>query len=154
MQDLAGQGIGGDDPQAAIQVRRTAGGEVGPRHRRPEHAAVHGPGRFELSEGSDAPVLGRGSESPSQLAVGGPNAIDASVGRAEQHRAAIVGGRRVDAGAGVKSPEYIAVRGVQGDDLMLVHQRNEDRIADADRRPHTVADFTCQSSSCRRAGVV
>ena len=96
-----------------------------------QHAAVHGPGRFQLLPSHHATVHGCPAESPGQRSVLGIQSVDVTVGRTEQHKSLIVRRRRIDAAAGGERPSHLAGLGIQRDDLVRIY-RGDKHLAGGD----------------------
>ena len=107
-QQFAAGGIEPQEMNAAVQEHVAARRAVQTTPSCNEHAAVYGPGGFELLPGHHAAVQRCAAETPGQRAVLGAQGVDVAVGRAEQDKSLVVGGRRVDSAAGRERPQRLA----------------------------------------------
>ena len=83
------------------------------------------PGRFELFECHHPPISRGRLETPSQCAVGGTQAVDLTVGGAEEDTAARDGRRGVDAATDGAGPESFASVGINRVECVSVGFRHE-----------------------------
>ncbi len=110
---------------------------------------MHRPDGFQLVVSDDAAVLGRGAEAPGQRTVGGAEAVDVSVGAAEQRLPGSNGRRAVHAAAGGVAPRARAVLGVEGVNRVAVNLRHE-HLAPGDRH---AAELAAEAGLPRRLHV-
>ena len=136
---LAGRRVEPVQHDAAVQIRRPAGGRV-ERVVLHQHGAVDRPERFELAVGADQPFRRRGAEPPHQRAVGRADAINPAVGGAEEDRPWLNRRRAVDPPAGGELPEFPAVRGGQRVDGVRIGRGHEHLPVGDDRLRQPAAE--------------
>ena len=158
VEDFARGGIESVDADAAVEVGRAPGREVG--HAVVQQGRCRGPAMPTRSDRSaDTAIRRRREEPPHQAAVVRPQAVDVSVPRPEQDHAPMDRGRRVDAPAGRELPQRFAGRHVQRVDGVRIGLRPHTRAHRPRRAPSAVPpSFLVQAlrtpGGDRRASVV